>query len=226
MSIFSVARRACFLVTYHAYARAKLGRTDRVRMLGFSLIVPPQVFHPGLSISSKTMGKYVLSLPLDGKKVLDMGCGSGILSLIAASAGAFVTAVDINPVAVSSARENARRNNLYNRIRFLDSNLFGSHPEEQFDYILFNPPFYLGKPHDVRDMAWLGGDDYAIIRDFMADAPRFLKRDARIIMILSSDMQIHKVLELFRAHNFLVERVWVKRFLFETFSIYEGFRES
>jgi len=195
-------------------------------MLGFRLVVPPQVFHPGLSISSKTMGKYVLKLPLDRKHVLDMGCGSGILSLIAASAGAFVTAVDINPIAVSSARENARRNNLYNRIRFLDGNLFGSLFDEQFDYILFNPPFYLGKPHNVRDMAWRGGADYGVIRDFIADASRFLKRDARIVMILSSDMRIDQVLEIFRAHAFSVGRVWVKRFLFETFSIYEGFRGS
>src|SRR5438309_9648420 len=178
MSIFSVARRACFLATYHAYARAKLERTDRVRMLGFSLLVPPQVFHPALSISSKTMGKYIQSLSLDRKQVLDMGCGSGILSLIAASGGASVTAVDINPLAVTSARENARRNNLYNRIRFLDSNLFGSLFDEQFDFILFNPPFYPGKPHDVRDMAWRGGDDYRVIRDFIAEAGCFLTRGA------------------------------------------------
>jgi len=158
MSVFSVARRACFLITYHAYARAKLERTDRVRILGFQLVVPPQVFHPGLSISSRTMGTHVLSLPLEGKQVLDMGCGSGILSLAAASAGASVTAVDINPVAVSSAKENARLNNLHDRIRFLEGNLFGSLNNGQFDYILFNPPFYLGKPmtsgtwHGVGEM--------------------------------------------------------------------------
>jgi release factor glutamine methyltransferase len=195
-------------------------------MLGLNLLVPPQVFHPGLSLSSKTMGEYVLSLPLDRKQVLDMGCGSGILSLAAASAGAFVTAVDINPAAVASARENARRNGLEDRIRVFDSNLFGALPEETFHYLLFNPPFYLGKPHDVRDMAWRGGDDYGVIRGFIAGASRFLKPDARIIMILSSDMRIEKVLEIFRAHDFSVDRRRVKRLLFETFSIYEGFRGS
>jgi len=226
MSFFSLARRACFLVTYHAYARAKLERTDRVRMLGLSLLVPPQVFHPGLSLSSKTMGKYVQGLPLDRKRVLDMGCGSGILSLIAAAAGASVTAVDVNPAAVASARDNALRNRLDDRIRFFNSDLFGSLPEETFDYILFNPPFYLGEPRDVRDMAWRGGDDYGVIRGFIAGASRFMKPDARIIMILSSDMRIEKVLEIFRAHEFSADRRSVKRLLFETFSIYEGFRSS
>ena len=55
------------------------------------------------------------------KQVLDMGCGTGILSILAAKMKAAVPvhAIDIDPVAVRSARENARRNRVADRIKAL-----------------------------------------------------------------------------------------------------------
>ena len=54
-------------------------------------------------------------------QVLDMGCGTGILSILAAKMKAAVPvhAIDIDPVAVRSARENARRNRVPDRIHTL-----------------------------------------------------------------------------------------------------------
>ena len=55
------------------------------------------------------------------KQVLDMGCGTGILSILAAKMKAAVPvhAIDIDPVAVRSARENAGRNRVGDRIKSL-----------------------------------------------------------------------------------------------------------
>ncbi len=53
---------------------------------------------------------------LSGAKVLDVGCGSGILSIAAAMLGARVTAIDLDPVCVASAKENAARNGLSDTI--------------------------------------------------------------------------------------------------------------
>ena len=55
------------------------------------------------------------------KQVLDMGCGTGILSILAAKMKAAVPvhAIDIDPTAVRSARENARRNRVTDRIKAL-----------------------------------------------------------------------------------------------------------
>jgi len=51
-------------------------------------------------------------------KILDLGCGSGILSIIAGKLGATdIDAVDIDEVAVSVARDNIRKNGLDNAIR-------------------------------------------------------------------------------------------------------------
>src|SRR5215831_7936759 len=87
-------------------------RTTRVtRAAGFRLIVRPTVFHPRYFITSEFFASYIGRLDLSGKRVVDVGTGSGILALAAARAGAAnVTAVDINPNAVVTAAENARAN--------------------------------------------------------------------------------------------------------------------
>ncbi|MEX2540392.1 MAG: methyltransferase [Trueperaceae bacterium] len=80
---------------------------------------------------------------LTGRRVLDLGCGSGIIGLLAARAGARVVAVDDDLAAVASARRNCERLGLEMDIRHsdVDSAIAG----ERFDVVLSNPPFHVGK---------------------------------------------------------------------------------
>lgn len=50
---------------------------------------------------------------LAGRRVADVGCGSGVLAIAAAARGAHVQAVDIDPAAVEVTRENAERNGVH-----------------------------------------------------------------------------------------------------------------
>jgi len=76
--------------------------------------------------------------------VLEVGVGSGVLSIGAARAGAKkVTALEINPRAKNTAGFNIVMNGLEDRISILDghSDVFRPVANQKFDYIFSNPPF-------------------------------------------------------------------------------------
>lgn len=62
-------------------------------------------------------------LALDGKSVLDLGCGSGQVSLLAAAMGARVHGIDIAPAMLALAREAASRSGLTERTRFTEGDV-------------------------------------------------------------------------------------------------------
>lgn len=74
------------------------------------LEVPPTVFGDGLHATTATCLDLLGGLVRPGVRVLDVGCGSGALSVVAARAGADVTAIDIDPVAVAATVANATAN--------------------------------------------------------------------------------------------------------------------
>ena len=83
------------------------------RAAGFRLRVRPTVFHPRYFLTSEFFANFISDIDLTGKRVADVGTGSGILALAAARAGAAsVVALDINPNAAKVTAENAQANGL------------------------------------------------------------------------------------------------------------------
>ncbi len=87
--------------------------------------------------------EYLLSLPLQGK-LLDVGCGYGVLGIVAKShyPDLAVTMVDINQRAVTATVSNCEQNNVEAQVFYSD--LF-SVISENFDMIISNPPIRAGK---------------------------------------------------------------------------------
>jgi len=95
---------------------ASLGREHR-RLL----FEPDMVFgvgsHPTTRLCARAVERHCLAHP--GLDVLDVGTGSGVLAMVAASCGAArVLGLEVDPVAVRSARHNARLNRLEGRCTF------------------------------------------------------------------------------------------------------------
>ena len=95
-----------------------------------------------------------------GDRFLEVGCGAGLVSMVAAKRGAAVTATDLNPEAVRLAQENARENGLGVDVRKAD--LLADLPGP-FDVVAFNPPYLPTAPHEVLpgplNLAFDGGRD-------------------------------------------------------------------
>jgi ribosomal protein L11 methyltransferase len=73
---------------------------------------PGLAFGTGSHPTTRLCMEWLEAHPAPGKSVLDYGCGSGILAMVAKKLGADdVTGVDIDPQAIESARANAERNN-------------------------------------------------------------------------------------------------------------------
>ncbi|HTX98454.1 MAG TPA: HemK2/MTQ2 family protein methyltransferase [Bacteroidota bacterium] len=186
-------RRLRSLLTYFPFrlrAERAISRESHARIEGFSLIIPVSVFHPGYFLSSRILAQEIGRMDLTSTRVLDMGTGSGILALAAARKGASVLAVDINPEAVRAAAHNAAENDLNDRIVVKVSDLFDCVDQEQFDLVMWNPPFYPKEAVDLASAAWNAGDRYGTIERFAHDLPRHLKQNGQCILILSSDMDI------------------------------------
>ena len=117
----------------------------------YFLKIPNTVYPPreDTNLLAKTLMNFNSG---DGKKLLEIGCGTGVISILANTLGWQVTGCDINPLAVATSRGLAEKYNIDN-INFLEggidpksnqsSRIFGNGP---FDLILWNLP-YLEKPN-------------------------------------------------------------------------------
>ncbi len=108
----------------------------------YNIVIDPQMsFGSGHHQTTTMMIEQLLEdrKALKGKTVLDMGCGTGILAIVAAKLGAAtpVHAVDIDPRCVVSTRDNARRNRIPHKIVAVcgDASVL---IRGQYDYILAN----------------------------------------------------------------------------------------
>ncbi len=81
------------------------------------VLEPGRAFGTGLHETTSLVAEELAQTPLSGVTVLDVGCGSGVLSLIALALGAtHARAVDVDPDAVAVTRENAERNGVADRV--------------------------------------------------------------------------------------------------------------
>jgi release factor glutamine methyltransferase len=146
--------------------------------------------------------------------VLDLGTGSGCVavSLAHAMKAATLTAVDISPAALATAKRNADTHGVADRLAFLEGDLFGPlPPAAAFDAIVSNPPYiapaeFPGLATEVRDyeprLALDGGPDgLAFYRRITLDASRFLKPGGSLLVEIGST-QADAVTGLFRTAGF------------------------
>jgi ribosomal protein L11 methyltransferase len=100
---------------------------------------PGLAFGTGSHPTTRLCMEWLEANPAPGKTVLDYGCGSGILAMVAKKVGADeVVGVDIDPQAIESAADNAERNKCDIEYFLPDTFAQSKHAEQKFDIVVAN----------------------------------------------------------------------------------------
>lgn len=142
---------------------------------------------------------------LDGIRFLEVGCGSGVVSVKAARRGARVVAVDVDPSAVKATRKASLDAGV--SIVVCESDLFEAVIGESFDLVVCNPPYLPDEPRDP-DIALDGGPEgWEFIDRFLSGVGEVLAVDGRVLLLFSSHSMPDKVALCILNHGFLSKLV-------------------
>jgi methylase of polypeptide subunit release factors len=212
------------IIHFFSYHLVLARQSTRVtHAAGFRLTVRPTVFHPRYFISSECFAEFIGGLDLKGKRVADVGTGSGILALAAARAGAEnAMALDINPNAAMSAAENAHANGLGDRVTGVCMNLLAALPPRPlFDVILSSPPKHAGEPRDLADRGWHAGPNYRDVIALFEQARERLKPGGRMYVMVSSDTNLDLFSAMIEKAGFQARLAYEHSLYIESMIIYE-----
>ena len=173
-----------------------LSQDRKVKVGDISLKIPVGVFHPTLFLSTLFLLEFVDSQQIENLRILELGAGSGLLSIAMAKRGALVTASDISEKACAAVQENGLANHV--SIEVIHSDLFDDFVNQQFDIIVINPPYYPRNPQNEAEKAWYCGADFEYFQKLFAQLADYLSKNGVAIMVLSEDCAIDQISRLAR----------------------------
>mgnify|MGYP006204792275 CR=1 FL=1 len=163
------------------------------------LTIPPTVYPP--REDTNVLAKVIHEFPNPhGKRLLEIGCGSGAISLFAAQLGFIVTACDINPYAVASSRDSAQGNNIKIDVREggpgpqTDGEVQQWAGDVPHDVIVWNLPYLVPEMHSqhlgpLEEAALLDTDDKGLVTRLLNHilATNILAEEGVIYLLISQN---------------------------------------
>ncbi|MBZ9557468.1 MULTISPECIES: class I SAM-dependent methyltransferase [Modicisalibacter] len=149
---------------------------SRFEAAGLTLVSHPGVFgHGKLDDGTRLLLDHLPGdLGQGGARLLDVGCGDGIIAARLARQGGEVTALDVSAFAVEATRRTLAANGLNGRV--LHSDVYSALGEgERFAAIVSNPPF-----HQERRV------DYGPVARLIDEAPRHLEAGGQLLLVANA----------------------------------------
>ncbi len=191
----------------------------------YTFYVSKDVYEPaeGTVLLAENLSVY------ENDVVLDMGTDCGILGILATNWAKKVIAVDSNPHAARCAKTNAKVNKVGYKMDIRLGDLFQPiQRNECFSLILFNAPYLPSDPDEEKTwigQAWAGGlTGRQLIDRFIAEAPRYLSENGRILLVQSSLSSVNETLHKFREAGLKARILAEKKVMFETIALIEARR--
>ena len=175
----------------------------------------PEVYGP---LEDSLLFAEVLEEKISRKKydrVLEIGCGSGILSLIVAKQSSMVS-VDINPKSVEITKKNAKLNNL--KVDCFVSDMFEK-VKGKFDMIIFNSPYLPDQDNVEGSEMW---SDKGVIKRFIRSCKEFLNSDGEVLLLISSLSGLERVKKEFKDSGFDVKIIKRQKIAWEELMVLEA----
>lgn len=188
--------------------------------------VKPGVFHPGFFYSTEFMLEFFEFINFNRKNVLEIGSASGLISIVAAKGGGFVTAIDINPVAIENTRINVDSNLSKieqggGKIDIIESDLFDNLNNKIFDLLIVNPPFYKNKVKTLAEHAWNAGENMEYFEKLFSKCKDHMNNESEMYMVLSEDCDFEKIFLIAKLNRIEIKTVAVKHFVTESLYIFK-----
>lgn len=219
----SFVRKQCARRCQHEPLQYILGSAPFAEL---ELKVDPNVLIP--RSETVILVEYALEkVPVNGT-LLDVGCGSGAIALLAACRrpDIAVYALDKSPGALKVASGNARMLELEARVKFFESDLLNGVPAMKFDCIAANLPYVTEEEYalladDVRlfepEMALTAPDEgMALISRLIVSAPEYLNTNGCLALEMSPPQTARAVRELeargFGQTEVFADQIGKKRF--------------
>lgn len=170
--------------------KSKLEREKyTVMIMDKEFVVYPNVFSPKYFRDTELFAE---NFPVNNnEEMLEIGSGTGIISIIAIEKGARkVVATDINSDAIKNSQENIEKYQMQDRIEVRQGDVYSViKPEEKFDTIFWNTPFGLTDEENIPDLEKSVYDPgYKSTEKFIRQARNHLKEKGRILIGFSSTL--------------------------------------
>ncbi len=186
--------------TYKPALTRYLSKTRNYSLAGIELEISPGIFHPGFFFSTKLLLNHIRKKDLHNKAVLELGAGSGLLSIYAAKQGAEVFASDISPEAIACLARNRNRNNV--SFEIIQSDLFDRITKRKIDLILINPPYYKKKPGSYKEYAWYCGENGEYFQKLFSQLNEYIHDSTEILMVLCDGCDLQMIRGFASANRF------------------------
>ena len=173
-------------------ARIKARTRRRVHeCCGKEFSVHPRVFEPNLDTQA-----LIEALPrLRYDTFLEIGGGTGAVSVFAALRGASGLVVDINPAALANIAENLERHGVDRRVEVRRSDLF-EQVQGRFDLIIANLPFMDGVAADVVDRS-IYEEGLGAWRRLASEVQGYLNPGGVVLIALTNFCEFEQIGRLF-----------------------------
>lgn len=169
---------------------------------GLEFVVRPGVLIPRPETELLVEKAIGILRPLDHPKFVEVGVGSGCIStsILVNVANAIAVATDVSKDALETARENAARHGVMDRLSLIETNVLDG-VNVEFDLLVSNPPYipaaerHSMQPevvdHEPHIALFSGEDGLDVVRQLAASAARCLKQGAVLLIEIGSGQSVN-----------------------------------